>query len=1058
MLRRLVELSLGARGVVITLAVGFICYGLFVTTHAKLDVFPEFVQPQATVQTEAPGLAPEQVETLVTRPVESALNGAGNLDSIRSESIQGLSVVTAIFKEGTDIHIARQMLAERLAQLGGDLPAGVASPKMEPLTSSTMDLLKFGLTSEKISPMALRTFADWTVRPRMLSVPGVAATKVFGGEVRQMQIQIKPDRLLAFGLSVQDVSAAASEATGVRGAGFVETAAQRLVLQTEGQSLTAAQLGEVVVTQRDGRTIRLKDVANVLEAGEPKFGDALINGQPGVLITTASQYGANTMEVTRGVEAALEELKPVFAAEGIEYTPALHRPATFIEIAIRNMKTSLLLGAALVAIVLFLFLLDLRTALISFTAIPLSLLAAVVVLDHFGVTLNTMTLGGLAAVLGVVVDDAIITVENILRRLRERRSPDRLENRSDVKLADQEIGAPSETANTYQVILNATLEVRNSVVYATFVVAMVFVPVLTMSGLQGRFFSPLGVAFILANLASLVVALTVTPALCFALLSRNRPHAEPVYLRKLKSLHRRTLEKISSRPKTIIAAALVLFIGALATLPFFGGEFLPDFREGHFVVGLTMAPGTSLPEMMRLGARISTELKKIPQIQSIEEQVGRAEGGEDTWGTHRGEMHIELKPTAGEDQEKVQAAIRDTLKKFPGVETEVLTFLGDRIGETISGETAQVVVNIFGDDLDVLDEKANEVAAALNQVPGAADVQVSAPPGTPRVVVKLRPDRLTQFGFRPLEVLEAVRTAYQGDVVAQTYEGEKVFDVAVILEPAARQQPESIGDLLISNPQGARLPLQQLASVFLTTGRYAILHDGARRRQTITCNPAGRDVASFVADAQIQISDQVKFPAGVYPEFSGAAQEQQQAQWELVLHSLAAAAGIILLLAIVFRKASHLLLVLANLPFALIGGVLAIFLVGYFGEEGRGALSLGTMVGFVTLFGITMRNSIMMISHFEHLVNVEKLPWGIETALRGATERLIPILMTAIVTALGLLPLALGSGEAGREIEGPMAIVILGGLVTSTALNLLVLPTLALRYGKLGDTSGLRGQ
>ena len=497
----------------------------------------------------------------------------------------------------------------------------------------------------------------------------------------------------------------------------------------------------------------------------------------------------------------------------------------------------------------------------------------------------------------------------------------------------------------------------------------------------------------------------------------------------------------------IVAVALVSFVAALATLPFFGGEFLPDFREGHFVVGITMAPGTSLPEMKRLGTQISAELLKIPQIQSVEEQIGRAEGGEDTWGTHRGEMHVELKPTAGEDQEKVQDAIRETLAKFPGIQTEVLTFLGDRIGETISGETAQVVVNVFGDDLDVLDEKADEVAAALNKVPGAADVQVSAPPGAPRVMIRLRPERLTQFGFRPLEVLEAVRTAYQGDVVAQTYEGEKVFEVVVILEPSARQQPEAIGDLLISNAQGGQMSLKQLADVFLTTGRYAILHDGARRRQTITCNPAGRDVASFVADAQKQITAQVKFPAGVYAEFSGAAQEQKQAQTELLLHSLLATAGIILLLAIVFRKASHLLLVLANLPFALVGGVLAIFLVGFFGE-GRGSLSLGTLVGFVTLFGITMRNSIMMISHYEHLVNEEKLPWGMETALRGATERLIPILMTALVTALGLLPLALGSGEAGREIEGPMAIVILGGLVTSTALNLLVLPVLALRYGR----------
>ncbi len=1028
MLKRLVEISLRSRGVVITLAAGLILYGIYVAKTAKLDVFPDFVQPQVTVQTEAPGLAPEQVEALVTRPVESALNGAGNLASVRSESIQGLSVVTAVFKEGTDIFIARQMIAERLAQVGGEMPAGVQTPTMEPLTSSTMDLLKFGLVSDKLSPMDLRTFADWTVRPRLLSVPGIAAVKVFGGEVKQLQIQVKPDRLLAFGISVQDVLTAAGAATGVRGAGFIETAAQRLVLQTEGQSITAEALGNVVVTQRNGRSLRLRDVADVAVGGEPKFGDALINGRPGILMTTASQYGANTMEVTLGVEKALEEMKPTFAAAGIDYVPGLHRPATFIEIAIHNIKNSLLLGAVLVGAVLFIFLLDWRTALICFTAIPLSLLTAVIVLDHFGVTLNTMTLGGLAAVIGVVVDDAIITVENILRRLR----------------GNLEQAAPRPL---FSVVLEATLEVRSAVVYATFVVAMVFLPVLTMSGLQGRFFAPLGTAFILANLASLVVALTATPALCYALLSRTKPHEEPDYLRRLKTFHRHLLERLSRRPKTIISAALALFVAALASLPFFGGEFLPDFREGHFVVQITMAPGTSLEEMLRLGRRISADLLKIPAVKSVEEQAGRAQGGEDTWGPHRGEIHVELKPTAGEDQEKVQDDIRATLAKYPGVQSEVLTFLGDRIGETIAGETAQVVVNIFGDDLDVLDQKAQEVAQVLNQVPGAADVQISAPPGAPRMVVQLRPGRLTQFGFRPLEVLEAVQTAYQGDVVAQTYEGDKVFDVAVILEPSARQQPEDIGKLLVGNAAGVQMPLSQLANVFLTTGRYAILHDGARRRQTITCNPAGRDVASFVADAQQQIADKVKLPAGEYVDFSGAAEEQAQAQQELLLHSLVAAAGIILLLAMVFRKASHLLLVLANLPFALVGGVLAIFLTGVVGGEGA-TLSLGTLVGFVTLFGITMRNSIMMISHFEHLVNEEGMTWGQEAALRGATERLIPIAMTALVTALGLLPLAIGSGEAGREIEGPMAIAILGGLVTSTLLNLLVLPVLALRFGK----------
>ena len=1028
MLRSIVEHSLRFRGIVVVLACVFVGYGYFVTQRAKLDVFPEFVQPQVTVQAEAPGLAPEQVEALVTRPIEGVLNGVGNLESIRSESIQGLAVVTAVFKEGTDIYIARQMLAENLVQLSGQLPAGVRAPTMSPLTSSTMDLLKYGLLSDKMTPMQLRTFADWVVKPRLLSVQGVAGVKVFGGEVRQIQVQVRPERLIALNLSLQDVLSVASASTGVRGAGFIETSAQRIVLQTEGQALTPEQLGEVVVTQRGGQSVRLKDVANVVEAGAPKFGDALIMGKPGILMTTASQYGANTMEVTIGVERALEDLKPVFQSEGIQYVPALHRPATFIETAIHNMKSSLLLGTILVVVVLFLFLLDLRTAFISFTAIPLSLLAAVIVLDHFGQTLNTMTLGGLAVAIGVVVDDAIIGVENILRRLREN------------------LDLP-QPRPLFEVVLEASLEVRSPVVYATFIVALVFLPVLTMSGLQGRFFGPLGTAFILAIMASLGVALTVTPALCLMILSRVKPHAEPGYIALLKRFHRRLLERVSRMPRRIIGGALLLFLAAVATVPFFGNEFLPDFREGHFVLQISMAPGTSMAESLRVGGLISQELLKNPHIQTVEQQVGRAEMGEDTWGPHRGEFHVELKPVAGADQASIQDEIRDTLSEFPGIQFQVLTFLGDRIGETISGETAKVVINVFGDDLDVLDEKANEISTALSAVPGAADVQVAAPPGAPRLVIRLRPERVMQFGFRPLEILEAIEATHQGMVVAQTYDGNKVSDVLVILAPADRRNPETVGSLLLSNAQGTRLPVRELADVFLTSGRDSILHDGARRRQTITCNPSGRDVASFVADAQQQITAKVKLPPGVYLEYSGAAQEQAKARQELLIHSLIAGVGIVMLLAIVFRNGRNLLLLLVNLPFALIGGVLAIFLDGWF-TKGHATMSLGTLVGFVTLFGITMRNSILMISHFEHLVRTEGMSWGLEAAVRGASERLLPILMTALVTGLGLLPLALGSGEAGREIEGPMAVVILGGLVTSTLLNLIVLPTLALRFGR----------
>jgi CzcA family heavy metal efflux pump len=971
----------------------------------------------------------DQVEILVTRQVESLVVGTTDLEDVRSQSIQGLSVVTAIFKDGTDIFHARQTLAERLAGVAAELPAGVKPPRMFPMVSSTMDVLKFGLLSTNLTPMQLRTFADWTVEPRLLAVQGVAKMSVFGGEVRQIQVQIDPEKLRAFDLTITEIMDAARAATGVRGAGFIETPTQRIDIQTQGQSLSAAAIGQTVIARHDGKSIVLADVATVTDAAEPKFGDALINGQPGILLTAATQYGANTRDVAAALEQALDEMKPVFAAEGVTYVPDLQRPAHFIDVSLHNVRASLLTGGLLVAVVLVLFLLDIRTAFISFVAIPLSLLTGVVVLTQCGVTINTMTLGGFAVAIGVVVDDAIIDVENILRRLRANR-------------------ALSPPAPVFAVILHASLEVRSAVVYATFIEALVFVPVLTLSGLQGKFFSPLATAFILASMASLGVALTVTPALCCLILTHLKPHEEPRYIGWLKARQMSVLRLLSRWPRVVIAAALLLIIGAAATLPFFGGEFLPEFREGHFVLQIVTIPGTSLHEMRRLGARIAHELLAIPHIRTVSHQIGRAEMGEDTWGPNISEMHVELDDTSGGDQAVVEQNIRDTLARYPGVQYEVLTFLGDRMGETIAGETAQIVINVFCDDLDVADAKARQIARILSAVPGAADVEVKTSTGAPRIGVRLRSERLKQFGFRALDVLDAIDTAWQGSIVGQVYEGNRVFDVDVILDPARRASISDVGDFLIQNAEGLRVPLRELADVFPTSGRYSISHEAARRRQTVTCNARGRDVQSVVTEAQQKIGAQVALPKGAYIVYSGAAEQQKQAQNELIFHSIVAGIGIVLLLAVLFGNWRNLLLVLSNLPFALVGGVLAAFFTGYFSELGKGSLSLGVLVGFVTLFGVTARNSIMMISHFEHLVKHEGMTWGLETAWRGAAERLVPILMTALVTALGLLPLALGMNEAGREIEGPMAVVILGGLLTSTILNLLVLPTLALRYGR----------
>lgn len=1028
MIRHLIFASLHRRFMVLLVALLFAGYGAFVASQSRLDVFPEFVPPQVDVQTEAPGMTPEQVEQLVTRPLETVLRGAKGLKKVRSESLQGLSVITATFKDGENIYQARQALAERLTEATGELPLGTKTPKMSPLTSSTMDLLKIGLVSDKLTPMELRTFADFTVRPRLLAVEGVAKATVYGGEERQFQIQVDPQRLHRFDLSLTDVLSAAKLATGVTGAGWVENANQRMVLQTEGQSLTAAQLGQVMISRSGRQSLRLMDVADVVECAAPKVGDASIMGRQGVLVAMASQYGANTLDVTEAVETALKDLVPACEAQGIVIHPALHRPATFIDNALHNVRHALLLGTAFVALVLVIFLLDLRTALISFLSIPLSLLAAVLVFHALDITLNTMTLGGFAVAIGVVVDDAIIDVENITRRLRENAA----------------LAAPRPAL---KVILDASLEVRSAVVYATFVVALVFLPVLMMSGLQGKFFAPLGHAFILATLASLLVALSVTPALCLLMLNKHLPHREPFWIRWLKQLHLAVLGFICARPRRSVIAAFLLFLASLVTLPFFKAALLPEFREGHFVAQLKLLPGTSLPEMMRIGNEAARLLLENGHIATVELQAGRAEQGEDTWGPHQCEYHIELKPgVSAEDEAETQEFIRKTLESFPGTQSEVLTFLGDRIGESISGETAQVAVHLFGEDLDALDVAAKQTMAALQNVNGARDVQVKSQTGAPRFVIRLRFDDLLRLGFRPVEVMESIQTAYQGADVAEVHEGNRTTPVKVLLSPDLRKDGRNIGDLLIANSQGVRLPLRELADIYPTTGRFSIQHDDSRRLQTVTCNTkAGTDIALFTQSARQAISEKVRFPAGSYFSMEGAAQEAASSRRELLVHSGLAAMAIVLLLSFVFRQAHHLLLVLANVPFALTGGLFCAFITG-------GTLSIGSLVGFVTLFGISLRNSIMLISHYEHLVEEEGLDWSIETALRGAGERLLPILMTALVTALGLLPLAIKGGEAGSEIEHPMALVILGGLLSSTLLNLLILPAIALAFGRFERT------
>lgn len=1027
MISFIVRQSIRYPGVIVALALTIVAYGLFTLSRAHLDVFPEFSPAQVVIQTEAPGLSAELVETQVSQPIENALSGASGLESLRSQSIPGLSVVHVFFRDGSDVYLNRQVVGERLASLAAQLPKGIA-PTMTPLTSSASTVLGIGVTSERRSLMELRTLVDWTIRPHLLAVGGVAEVNVFGGDVLQWQIQADPDRLRRYGLALEDVVAAARTATGVAGTGFIKTPNQHIMVQTDAQPDALSDVARTVLTYRDGRAIRIGDVAQVAEGAAPSLGAAAIDGTPGVFLMIQGQLGANTHAVTQDLEAALAELKPLLDAEQVRLYPNLFRPANFIETAVRNVQRDIIIGSTLVIVVLFLFLFNSRTAFICATAIPVSLLTAVLVLDYFGIGLNIMVMGGLAIALGEVVDDAIIDTENIFRRLRLNRTA-------------------SKPRPAWEVVLGASLEVRSSVVYATFIVTLVFVPLLTLGGVAGKLFAPLGLAYILSILASLVVAVTLTPALCYLLLARAELKSDdPPFVKWLKPRYLGVLRRIERYPGRVMGVTGVVIAIGIGTLPLFSGEFIPALREGHYIMHMSAVPGTSEAESLRIGQKVSRAIGSIEGVQSVAQWVGRSKNGADTFGTHYSEFEVEIGARPGEDQARILREIRETLSgersgAFPGVTFAVNTFLTERIEETITGYAAPLVVNLYGSSLDSLDRDALAIANALASVPGARDVQIQAPPDTPQLSVRLHHERVAALGLQPLTVLEAVQAAYEGARVAQIYRGSQVVDLVVLLDPQHRNRINEVGALPLRNPDGRLIRLADVATIAMTGGRYKVLHSGGRRIQTVTANVVSRDIAEFERDARARIETQVKLSEGNYAAYAGTARAQAQARSDLIVHSALAGVGIFLLLYIAFNNLHNLLLTFVNLPFALIGGVIAVFASG-------GWMSLGSLVGFVTLFGITLRNSIMLVSHYQHLVEAERLPWNLETALRGAGERLPSILMTALVTALGLMPLALGSGEPGREIEGPMATIIVGGLATSTLLNLLVLPTILLQFGR----------
>jgi CzcA family heavy metal efflux pump len=1013
MLAAIVRLSLANPRVVATLALLLSILGAVSLTRAHFDVFPDFAPPHVVIQTEAPGFDASQVEGLVTRPLESLLGGASDVKIVRSTSSQGISVIQLIFARRGDPYRQRQVIAERLSEAVPLLPAGVQAPQLSPLSSSVEYLLHFGFTSRSQSPMDLRDIVQWTVKPQLLAVPGVAQVQIFGGQVRERQIVIDPLRAAADGVSFDDILEAVRRETQLSGGGYVENAVQRIVLRPQSPSLTAEQMAHSLVTTHNGVPVRLEDVATVADGAEPRFGDALIDGQPGLLVETATQFGANTLEVSRLLEQKLQDMAPALAAQGIQYRPALLRPASFIEDAIRELRDSIIVGAVLVVALLLAALRDWRAALVSFSAIPMSLLVAAWMLESVGLSLNTMTIGGLVVALGVVVDDAVIDVENILRRRR----------------------IASGTAQIVPLVMSASLEVRRPVFYATMAVAVAFLPILLMSGLEGAFFSPLSIAFLLAVGVSLLVAMSVTPALCVIIMSSYSPVREARFLASMKRLQQRLIGGLTVRPGWVWVILIVTGLAGIATLPLLGARLLPDFRESYLIVHTTLRPGVSINETTRMDALISRELAHIPGVKGVAAQIGRAENGQDPDTPNKSEFEVQVDPASGRT---VTASIRELFSRFPNQLTEINSMLTERIGETLSGDAAPFLVSVFGTDLESDDQVAGQIAQVLHSLPNSGEVRLVVPVRQPELEVHLDAQKLAFQGLQASEVLGLISAAFGDNQVAQIGLADRNLPV-VVRVAGADSTPRAVRDLLLRGHAGNLVKLAEVADIELVSGRAQLSHEGGLRRQVVSATPRGSDQVAFANQARRVIAQRVRIPRGTYLNFSGSAVEQTAAVRELLLHSAAAAVLIVLLLGVAFGRPRQVLLVLMALPSTLIGGVAALVLAD-------APLTIGAMVGFVALFGMAARNSILLVSHYDFLVAREQQVWSVATVLRGAEERFTPVLLTALLTGLALLPVALQSGRPGHEIEGPMAIVILGGLVSSTLTTLCLIPPLAVRW------------
>lgn len=1046
MFNRLIAWSLHNRLIILAVTLVLFVAGGYTLQRMPVDVFPEFAPPQVVIQTEASGMAPQDVESLVTYPLESAINGTPGVTDVRSKTSVGLSTITVIFSANTDVYLDRQLINERILNVASRLPAGTKPPVMLPVTSAVGWLVKYALTSNSLSPEELRTLSDWEIRPRILALGGIASVVSIGGEVKQYQVRLDPIRMLAYQISAEEVRRALEKSNiNVPGA-FLQQPGQELIVGGVGRITSLDDLKNTIIVMRNGAPITIGNVAVVSFGGEIKRGDGAFAMQNAVIGTISKAYGADTLTTTYKVEAALAEIKKQLPA-GVQMDTKVFRQANFIEAAIHNLNVSLLQGALIVIGVLFLFLMNWRASFITFLSMPASFVGGILVMHAFGIGINSMTLGGLAIAIGEVVDNGIITVENVVRRLRL--------NRNVV-----------HPLPPIEVVFDAVQEILNSVVYATLIVILIFLPIFFLQDLAGRIFSPLGVSYIASVTASLVVAVTMVPTLCYLLLvswkektrdERVVLHAmnsrelltdttpankaeehETVFVLWLKRYFLHLLNLALRKFWWVVGLSLVALFSSLALLPYFGLSFLPEFREGNYIIAMTTLPGTSLEESMRLGALVRENMLKYPQVISIDQRAGRSELDDDAQPPNFSEFDVRLDYSKDPNMpaEVLLGKIRHDLSEIPGVVFNVGQFIAHRMDEVQSGVRSQVAIKIFGSNLSTLYQLGQDVQQVLHGVPGAVDVNLEQQINVPQVTIKIDRNKAARYGMAVGDVARDIQMSLNGEILSSVQEGSRTFDLSVRVEPSARNSVEAIRDLLVDapglNPDGkAKVPLREVADVEVQDEPYSINRESVQRLIVVAFNVQGRDLAGVIRDTQSKIDAQVKLPAGYHIEYGGQFESQQQANRTLLSFGALALLGAVILLYKVFGTFREALLVLFNLPLAMIGGIVSLYLAG-------ANMSVAAVIGFITLFGIATRNGIILVTHYNQL-RKEGKPLQ-EVVVQGTLDRLVPVLMTAATAALGLIPLLLGS-PVGKELEQPLAQVVLGGLVTSTFLNMIVVPT-----------------